>query len=209
MAIPCQDGNRKEGKLLSGIYCIFNEADRRMYIGSTNNFARRKSEHISALKHGRHSNKHLQLAYISGDARDFQFIELVRCNREEASLLEEKVLTDLYSSGLLYNSSPYASGGGNQARMCKMREKIVHRGRTGVPVSINTRAKMSKAHTGGKRSAQTKSKMSERNANNVKIRVYGKVYRSMSQAASMLGISRTTINSRVNSDNFPDYSREP
>ena len=45
----------------SGIYQIV--INNKGYIGSTNNFSRRKNEHISLLKRNTHTNKKLQNSY--------------------------------------------------------------------------------------------------------------------------------------------------
>ena len=50
----------QENKNNSGIYCITNTIDDRIYIGSCKNFRVRKQEHIRNLKKNTHNNIHLQ-----------------------------------------------------------------------------------------------------------------------------------------------------
>lgn len=50
----------QENKNNSGIYCITNTIDDRIYIGSCKNFRIRKSEHIRNLKKNTHNNIHIQ-----------------------------------------------------------------------------------------------------------------------------------------------------
>lgn len=57
----------------SGIYCITNTLNNKVYIGGTNNFKRRELEHFSNLKHNRHSNPHLQYSYNKYGKENFEF----------------------------------------------------------------------------------------------------------------------------------------
>lgn len=50
----------QENKNSSGIYCITNTVDNRIYIGSCKNFRVRKQEHIRNLNKNTHNNIHLQ-----------------------------------------------------------------------------------------------------------------------------------------------------
>lgn len=62
----------------SGIYGIINIINNKIYIGSTKNFYKRKSQHFSTLKFNKHSNRYLQSAYNKYGKDSFKFIILER-----------------------------------------------------------------------------------------------------------------------------------
>ena len=47
----------------SGIYCIINKINNKIYIGQSKNLLKRRKEHKKGLKFGTHHNDHLQKAY--------------------------------------------------------------------------------------------------------------------------------------------------
>ena len=55
--------NRKEYNKKIGIYCIRNNKNNKIYIGSSNNLYKRINDHISSLERNIHCNKHLQNSY--------------------------------------------------------------------------------------------------------------------------------------------------
>lgn len=70
-------------KYLSGIYCITNIIDNRIYIGSTQCFKRRFTEHLKDFTENTHSNKHL-LRFVNKygiDSIKFNIIEIVEINQ--------------------------------------------------------------------------------------------------------------------------------
>lgn len=97
-------GKSKKG----GIYKIINLVDGKIYIGSCAEFKRRSTQHHSALKSNRHSNKHLQASFnkYGTDAFLFEAVEpiegskLSRTTREE-DLLQEQI--DLGNWNNCYN----------------------------------------------------------------------------------------------------------
>ena len=68
------------------IYKIQNKKNGKFYLGSTNNFKRRKSEHISKLRSKTHFNKHLQNSYNKHGENSFEFkvIDKVRGDLKES-----------------------------------------------------------------------------------------------------------------------------
>lgn len=66
-------------KYLSGIYCITNNIDDRIYIGSTQCFKRRFFEHLKSLANNTHNNLHLQnfVNKYSIDSIKFEILEIV------------------------------------------------------------------------------------------------------------------------------------
>ena len=57
----------------SGIYSITNTKNSKIYIGSTNNFKRRKRQHFRDLKQNKHDNPHLQASYNKYGKEFFKF----------------------------------------------------------------------------------------------------------------------------------------
>jgi group I intron endonuclease len=58
---------------MTGIYIIKNIINNKIYIGSSKNIENRFRKHLSALKGGRHINKHLQAAFIKYGEENFSF----------------------------------------------------------------------------------------------------------------------------------------
>lgn len=74
---------------ISGIYCIFNKATSKRYIGQTIDFDRRKKCHLAMLRHNHHYNDYLQNSYNRYGEQSFDIflIEAVEPNR---ALLDER-----------------------------------------------------------------------------------------------------------------------
>ena len=60
----------------SGVYCIRNKSDGRVYIGSGVDIRRRFSEHKTKLNQGKSDNSSLQLAWNKHGASEFEFLVL-------------------------------------------------------------------------------------------------------------------------------------
>jgi group I intron endonuclease len=60
----------------AGIYGWVNLVNGKVYVGSTDNLARRKYHHIAKLKVGKHPNTHLQSAWNGYGVNNFEFIVL-------------------------------------------------------------------------------------------------------------------------------------
>ncbi len=71
------------------IYMITNSIDNRVYIGSSIDYCRRKSEHYNNLRNNRHHNVHLQRFYNKHGKDSLFFVVLNRCNNEDLLLLEK------------------------------------------------------------------------------------------------------------------------
>jgi group I intron endonuclease len=133
-----------------GIYQIINIINNKKYIGSSVNLDKRKKDHFSYLKRGKHKNSHLQFAYNKYGEENFIFeiIEYVMnldilLEREQYYIDSLKVCDDKFG----YNLCPTAGSS------------------YGIKFSKQTRKKMSDAHIGiakgQKRSEEAKQKMSE------------------------------------------------
>jgi group I intron endonuclease len=72
----------------SGIYCIKNIINGKVYIGKSTHLYRRKYQHFTALKKGKHSNTYLQASFNKHDFNSFVFEVLEQCNVNELSIKE-------------------------------------------------------------------------------------------------------------------------
>lgn len=66
----------------SGIYCIINEINQLIYIGSTLNFKHRKNQHFSALDLKKHPNNKLQNAWNKYGSMHFSFNIIEECDKK-------------------------------------------------------------------------------------------------------------------------------
>lgn len=131
----------------SGIYRIVVERPNqppKFYVGQASNFGKRWTAHLQALRYRKHSNRPLQNAFLKYGEETFSFQILVICERrkEILSLYEQSIL-DTYSPSTIYNVR----------RQCV--DSLL-----GIPPSLETRAKISAALTGIKRSPEVCKKMS-------------------------------------------------
>lgn len=60
--------------MAQGIYKIINVVNNKFYVGSTNDFKRRKTRHFSELRNGRHNNRYLQAAWVKHGEQAFVFV---------------------------------------------------------------------------------------------------------------------------------------
>ncbi len=83
---------------MTGIYCIKNKVNNKVYIGQSVDVKDRLWHHKSSLKHNRHENDYLQKAWNKYGEDCFEFIVLEYCSEEE---LNEKEISYI----ALYNST--------------------------------------------------------------------------------------------------------
>lgn len=82
----------------TGIYCIRNRINNKIYIGSTKlSFSSRKNRHQRELRKNNHYNEHLQNAWNYYKEENFSFEILFICSPEESEKYEGKFIK-LYSS---------------------------------------------------------------------------------------------------------------
>lgn len=60
----------------SGIYCIINIVNNKVYIGATKNLADRKSQHFSELRNNKHPNEYLQNSWNKYGEENFAFVPI-------------------------------------------------------------------------------------------------------------------------------------
>lgn len=83
----------KENKYLSGVYKISNNIDNRIYIGSTQCFKRRFSEHLKSLANDNHNNSHLQ-CFVNKYCIDSIKFEILEITELEDLLTREQHYLD-------------------------------------------------------------------------------------------------------------------
>jgi len=134
----------------SGVYQIVNLIDpAKFYIGSAVNLRKRRSHHWSSLRHGRHSNNHLQHAWDLYGSDAFDFEPLIICGPEEAVVIEQGLLDKLHPH---YNISKDAQVGLPSALGLKRSKETRQRMsgvRKGMKLSDEHRRNISRAKRGG------------------------------------------------------------
>lgn len=113
-------------KSICGIYSIQNKINGKRYIGFACDIKRRWRTHKSELRHYRHCNKHLTMAWHKYGEENFEFSIIEECPRSELSEREKYWVAyyDTYENG--YNGD---RGGGNTIPPSKESiEKFTRRG---------------------------------------------------------------------------------
>lgn len=85
------------------VYGIINILTSKKYIGSTSNFARRKSEHLSQLRKNKHHSQHLQRAWNKYGEENFRFVILEKLKKEDNCYDIEQLYLDKYKPYLNKN----------------------------------------------------------------------------------------------------------
>lgn len=85
---------------VSGIYCIENITNHKIYIGSSKNIYQRLLKHFALLRHNKHQNAHLQSAWNKYGENSFRWFILELCDSKELTEKEQYCI-DLF--GAEYN----------------------------------------------------------------------------------------------------------
>jgi group I intron endonuclease len=80
------------------IYAILNLKTKKLYIGSTNNFSRRKNQHIKDLNRNKHHSTKLQNAWNKYSEKMFHFVIIETLSEEDNIMEREQYYMDLYKS---------------------------------------------------------------------------------------------------------------
>lgn len=98
--------------MLRGIYSIRHKESGRFYIGSTNDFQRRRQEHFNALRKGKHHSAYLQKVFdkYGEDSLEMKILEKVKEEYDSLLKIEQYYIDNLEPE---FNVSKIATGGGN------------------------------------------------------------------------------------------------
>ena len=98
-------------KSVSGVYKIYCEGNKKVYIGSSINVRKRKNEHLCYLRKGKHPNKHMQYAFNKYGEEDFSFSLVLQCESEFLLIREEEQiqLHNSYNKGFNLIETPTKS----------------------------------------------------------------------------------------------------
>ena len=80
------------------VYIIINLINGKKYIGSTNNFSRRKGEHLWMLTNNKHKNPHLQAAINKYNIENFVFNILEKVENTSELYIREQFYLDKYKT---------------------------------------------------------------------------------------------------------------
>lgn len=92
----------------TGIYTITHRDSGRVYVGSTSNLQRRRRNHFSSPRSGKHCNPMLQRAWDKHGAVAFDFSVLLRCSVESLLLYEQRAIDVLKAQTDGFNIAPVA-----------------------------------------------------------------------------------------------------
>lgn len=141
----------------SGIYRIVCMISGKSYVGQSVNVDGRVRHHFTRLISGTGQNKHLQNAFDLYGAENFVAEILEFCDRELLTQ-REQFWIDHYGFENLYNMCPAA--GSTLGRPFTEEAKANHVGMKGKKHSEETKAKMSEAARGKKKTPEHKAKLS-------------------------------------------------
>lgn len=128
-----------------GIYKITNTITGDYYIGSACNISNRWSLHRRTLANNKHHSIHLQRAYNKYGAEYFKFSVLEYCEKEKLIEREQYYIDSKRPS---YNILPIAGSSLGIKRSEEAKRKMSEAWKTRLPVSDETRHKMSDAQKG-------------------------------------------------------------
>lgn len=151
-----------------GVYAIMRKGEM-IYVGSSLNMRKRKSCHLSQLRHGRHINRRLQRSFLKNGESAFTFVCLERCPHDELASTEQRWLDRLFEIGApLFNDlrmayavtgpahpmfgRTHSDSARAKIRAARLSQVISH--------SAETRSKIGAGNRGKKLSDATKAKIS-------------------------------------------------
>jgi group I intron endonuclease len=131
----------------SGVYQILNKINGKSYIGSAINIKKRKSQHYSYLRKGKHPNEYLQKSWNKHSEINFEFKVLSECPKEYCLKLEQWFLDNTNN---LYNIQKKSNS--SFGRICKDETKQKIREKSKIHKhSKESKDKISESLIGNKR----------------------------------------------------------
>lgn len=192
------------------------------YIGSSNNFNRRKQQHIWCLKNGSHKNKRLQSLYLTSPDLEF---EIIKCSdRQSAYDLEAQEIALNIGNPLMLNfcidvKSPMAGLKFSDEHRDKISKALKGRELTpewleklsvakkGIPMTEERKAILVASLKGLPKSEEHRlaAAAGARLATGKPVEVNGVIYATITEAESLLGMEKRSILRRIHSDK-PEFS---
>jgi group I intron endonuclease len=159
-------------KKISGIYEIRNKVNGKVYIGQSVNVKYRNTDELNELRKNVFHNYHLQNAWNKYGEENFKFSLIERCNEKK---LNEREIYHVRNSGypnrkLCYNLTEGGKSGKSHPEIAKKlsetRKRMYASGELipwmkGKTQPKKTREKISKSHTGKKRSLESRQKQAK------------------------------------------------
>lgn len=146
--------------MAAGVYAILNKVTGKVYIGSSQRLATRRSQHFSDLRRGSHHSQKLQRSFTKHGETAFVFFVLEECGSERL-LSQEQVAIDAFDSCRRgYNVSGHAGAvmrGRKHTPETLQKMRLTRRGRV---VSAEVRARIGRAHRGRVVSDVTRARIS-------------------------------------------------
>lgn len=139
---------------MSGIYIILNQENGKYYLGSAVNLQSRWRVHKHHLKNNKHHSQHLQRAWNKYGEKRFEFIPVLKVEREKLLSTEQLLLDTLkpFDGERGYNVSEVASGVGLSGKKNP---------NYGKPMPIDQRRRISKSLMGHSVSEETRRRISQ------------------------------------------------
>lgn len=143
-----------------GIYKWTNKINNKSYIGKSTNIVRRKSEHLYTLRNNKHRNSYFQNAFNKYGEENFEFSILEICEedvlneREEYYINKYNTLNKKFGYNLMEND-------GNNNRHSEETKLKMSKSHSGKKKTLLTRKNMSKAFKGRVYSIQARQNMSK------------------------------------------------
>ena len=132
---------------MTGIYCIYNLANRKCYVGQAKDIEKRWKEHRQKLRRGKHDNEHLQRAWQMYGESTFRFMVLEYCTEDRLNELEALYIEecDAYENG--YNMTLGGEGTRGFYHTDEYKQRMSDRMKS-REVSEETRRRIAEAATG-------------------------------------------------------------
>lgn len=150
----------------SGIYLISNLVNGKVYIGSSKNITKRKAQHFSDLRNGKHTNCYLQNAWNKYGGDFFQWEILLYCEIDHLVYWEDWFMNFFDSRNPKQGYNLWTARRHVISEETRMKISIAQKGkqyRLGSRVSEETKTKLSVANKGKTFSEETKRKLSTAN----------------------------------------------
>jgi group I intron endonuclease len=200
-------------KVVSGVYCIINSYNNKIYIGSSKHIVKRIKNHICNLNNNKHNNTYLQSAWNKYGESLFKFALLCECKTDDLRLIEQNFL-DIFQpyNDIGYNLNKVSSYPLNpEVTAIKFNKlRLGNKNFLGKKHSEETKAKIAQSRVGRfiketnpfygkKHSDETRKIMSNNSKNSRKILQYDvggklvKEWNSITEAASFFSGHRQNI----------------